>query len=134
MSSLADATWPEAQGAGLLLVPVGSVEQHGPHLPLDTDTVIATAVSERVAERLAEQDVPAWVAPPLSYGSSGEHQHFAGTISIGNPVLHQVVVELVRSARTWAGKVVLVNAHGGNVPALTPVSYTHLTLPTNREV
>lgn len=119
MSSLADATWPEAQGAGLLLVPVGSVEQHGPHLPLDTDTVIATAVSERVAERLAEQDVPAWVAPPLCYGSSGEHQHFAGTISIGNPVLHQVVVELVRSARTWAGKVVLVNAHGGNVPALT---------------
>ena len=115
---LVDAAWPEVDGATLLLVPVGSTEQHGPHLPLDTDTAIAEAVSEQVADRLAEQAVSAWVAPPLSYGSSGEHQHFPGTVSIGTDVLRQVVVELVRSARTWVDRVVLVNAHGGNARAL----------------
>ena len=112
---LAGATWPEAEGAGLVLVPVGSLEQHGPHLPLDTDTVIAEAVTRGVAERMTG----AWVAPSLSYGASGEHQAFAGTTSIGTEVLHQVVVELVRSLQTWATRVVFVNAHGGNVHALS---------------
>ena len=111
---LARATWPEASRCDLVLVPVGSVEQHGPHLPLDTDTVIAEAVTRRVAADLPH----AWAAPPLSYGASGEHQSFAGTSSIGSEALHQVVVELVRSMRRWARRIVLVNGHGGNVPAL----------------
>jgi mycofactocin precursor peptide peptidase len=109
---LAEATWPDAEGARLVLVPVSSLEQHGPHLPLDTDTAIAEAVTQGVAARLHG----AWVAPALSYGASGEHQSFPGTTSIGSDVLHLVVVELVRSLRTWATRVVLVNAHGGNVP------------------
>lgn len=117
-TALADATWQQA-GGDLLLVPVGSLEQHGPHLPLDTDTAIAVAVAGGTADRLAEQGVAAWVAPPLAIGSSGEHQHFAGTISIGTQALQQVVVELVRSAHTWVPRVVLVNAHGGNARALT---------------
>lgn len=112
---LADATWPDAAGAGLVLVPVGSIEQHGPHLPLDTDTAIAVAVATAVAERLEG----AWVAPPVAYGASGEHQAFAGTCSIGTEALHHVLVELVRSLRTWAGRVCLVNAHGGNLTGLT---------------
>lgn len=98
-----------------MLVPVGSVEQHGPHLPLDTDTAIAVAVATGVADRLDG----AWVAPPVAYGASGEHQGFAGTCSIGSEVLHQVLVELVRSLRTWAERVCLVNAHGGNLTGLT---------------
>jgi mycofactocin system creatininase family protein len=111
---LADATWPELEGCELVLVPVGSIEQHGPHLPLDTDTVIAEAVVARVAERLPS----AWVARALTYGASGEHQGFAGTSSIGTDVLRLVVVELVRSLRRWARRVVFVNAHGGNLRAL----------------
>ncbi|WP_148573790.1 mycofactocin biosynthesis peptidyl-dipeptidase MftE [Nocardioides caldifontis] len=110
---LADATWPEVTGAPLVLVPVGSLEQHGPHLPLDTDATIAVAVAEGAAARLG-----ALVAPPVVYGSSGEHQSFAGTSSIGTPVLRDLVVELVRSMRTWVGRVVLVNAHGGNLTAI----------------
>lgn len=115
---LALATSPETTGAGLVLVPVGSVEQHGPHLPLGTDTIIATAVAAAVGERLGGPQAGVWVTPPLTFGSSGEHQSFPGTCSIGTDALRTVVVELVRSLRTWTDRVVLVNAHGGNLEAL----------------
>ena len=119
MSDLARATSAEAAGARLVLVPVGSIEQHGPHLPLDTDTVIATAVAEGVAAELAPTVDDVWVAPAIAYGSSGEHQSWAGTSSTGTAALTHVAVELTRSMRTWADRVVLVNAHGGNVEALS---------------
>lgn len=117
-TDLASATSPGLPTGATVLVPVGSIEQHGPHLPLDTDTVIATAVATEAARLLALRDHDVVVAPALAYGSSGEHQDFAGTSSIGTDVLHQVVVELTRSMRTWAARVVLVNAHGGNLTAL----------------
>jgi mycofactocin system creatininase family protein len=113
MSALSTATSPEVAKGSVVVVPVGSLEQHGPHLPLDTDTVIAAAVAVGVAERLG-----GWCAPPVAYGSSGEHQDFPGTTSIGTPTLARLVVELVRSLRFWAARVVLVNGHGGNVEAV----------------
>lgn len=116
---LRDQAWPRIPAGAVVLVPVGSVEQHGPHLPFDTDTRIASAVTEAVAQQLGESGVDVVVAPPMTYGASGEHQGFAGTISIGTDVLRLVVVELVRSARTWARRVVFVNGHGGNVSALS---------------
>lgn len=116
---LAEATSPEVDSARLLLVPIGSTEQHGPHLPLDTDTAIAAAVASGVAVRLAEHGVEAWTAPALAFGSSGEHQAFPGTVSIGTEALHHLIVELVRSAGSWAQRIVLVNGHGGNAAALT---------------
>lgn len=115
---LAHATSPETSDATLVLVPVGSVEQHGPHLPLETDTIIATAVATATAERLGGREAGIWVAPALTYGSSGEHQSFPGTCSIGTEALQLLVVELVRSIRTWAPRVVLVNGHGGNLGAM----------------
>ncbi len=114
MTGLAGATTREVAGAGLVLVPVGSIEQHGPHLPLDTDTAIAIAVADAVARELPGT----WVAPAVSYGSSGEHQSFPGTASVGTDALTHQLVELARSLRTWAGRVVFVNAHGGNLAAL----------------
>lgn len=116
MRSLQDLTWPDVPTSGTVLVAVGSLEQHGPHLPLNTDTVIAEAVAEAVARASDSRDVS--LAPPISYGSSGEHQSFAGTSSIGNEVLHALLVELVRSMRTWATRVVFINGHGGNVCTL----------------
>ncbi|MEP9382055.1 mycofactocin biosynthesis peptidyl-dipeptidase MftE [Nocardioides sp. KR10-350] len=113
MTELAGQAWPDVPERPLVLVPTGSVEQHGPHLPLDTDAVIAAAVAAGAAEPLG-----AVVAPPLVYGNSGEHQSFPGTMSIGAEALRLVVVELVRSLSTWAGRVVFVNGHGGNVPTL----------------
>ena len=103
-----------------LLVPVGSVEQHGPHLPVDTDTRIAVAVARAVVERLVDSSQQHWlVAPAIAYGASGEHQDFAGTISIGTEALVLLLLEYGRSAAQWSGRVVFVNGHGGNVGALT---------------
>ena len=110
--TLGERVWPEIDGRPTLLVPVGSVEQHGPHLPLDTDTRIAAAVAARAATGAV------LVAPPVAYGASGEHEGFAGTVSIGHEALRLLLVELGRSAARWAGRLVFVNGHGGNVSSL----------------
>lgn len=112
---LARTVWPAVPPGPLVLVPVGSTEQHGPHLPFDTDSVIARAVAEGAANALPG---PALVAPTLPYGASGEHADFPGTVSIGHEALCSVLVELVRSLSLWAGSVVLVNGHGGNTATL----------------
>jgi creatinine amidohydrolase len=109
---------PELTERPTLLVPVGSTEQHGPHLPLGMDTLIAQAVAQRVAQEMRQAGVHVLIAPSLAYGSSGEHQHFAGTVSIGSQALQHLLVELIRSAGSWAGRCVFVNGHGGNVPAV----------------
>jgi mycofactocin precursor peptide peptidase len=114
---LAHATWPQVEataGRDLLAVPLGSTEQHGPHLPLDTDTCIADALARGLAA--ARPDVV--VAPSLSYGASGEHAAFPGTLLIGHGVLADVLTEIVRSARGSFRGVVLVCAHGGNHDAI----------------
>ncbi len=103
----------------MLIIPVGSTEQHGPHLPLDTDTRIASAVAHEVLEHLGGGPAGDWmVAPPVSYGASGEHEGFPGTVSIGTAALQLLLVEYGRSASSWASKLVFVNGHGGNVEAL----------------
>ena len=119
-TQLGAATWPEVDAvspAPLLAVPLGSLEQHGPHLPLDTDTRIADAVARGLAARRGD----VVVAPALPYGASGEHAGFPGTLSLGLDALGSAVVELVRSADAFRG-VVLVNGHGGNLAALATAS------------
>ncbi|HEX6419245.1 MAG TPA: mycofactocin biosynthesis peptidyl-dipeptidase MftE [Acidimicrobiales bacterium] len=112
---LADETWRDvaATPPHVLAVPLGSTEQHGPHLPVGTDTLVATALAHRLAA--ARGDVV--IAPALPYGSSGEHAGFPGTLSIGQTALEAVVVELVRSADAFAG-VVLISGHAGNAEPL----------------
>ena len=114
---LTDVRWPQLHPPSLLLVvPLGATEQHGPHLPLGTDTLIAAEVADGLAA--ARADVV--VAPALPFGSSGEHAGFPGTLSIGQEATETVLVELVRSAMppppdpTRFRGVVLVNGHGGN--------------------
>ena len=117
---LADLTWDEVPVAPVVLLPLGSTEQHGPHLPLRTDTTIAVRVAVRAAEELGSgaHGVSAVVAPPLEYGASGEHQDFRGTVSTGSPALRFLLSEMFRSLSGWASRVVVVNGHGGNVEGL----------------
>ena len=97
------------------MVPLGSLEQHGPHLPLDTDTRIACAVASRAcASRLG-----VGLAPPVAVGASGEHADFPGTLSIGTAALTTLLVELGRHASLHWPAMLLVNGHGGNTPAIT---------------
>ncbi|NKQ53013.1 mycofactocin biosynthesis peptidyl-dipeptidase MftE [Amycolatopsis sp. K13G38] len=113
MTELADLAWPELPDRAILLIPLGAVEQHGPHLPCTVDTEIATALCARVARR--RDDVV--VAPPLPFGSSGEHAGFPGTLSIGQDATETVLVELGRSADAFGG-VLFVCGHGGNAVPL----------------
>ncbi len=111
VSELAHAAWPDIAGEDrVLLVPVGATEQHGPHLPLGTDTELAVALATAAARR----DERAVVAPAVPYGSSGEHEGFAGTLSVGQRAIELLLVELCCSACATFRRVMLVCTHGGN--------------------
>jgi creatinine amidohydrolase len=112
VAGLGERTWSEVESASpaLLAIPLGATEQHGPHLPLATDTEIAVALVTRLAAALPEVAA----APPLAYGSSGEHSGFPGTLSIGAEATERLLVELCRSAGESFGRVLLVSTHGGN--------------------
>ena len=117
---VAEMTWPAvartiADGESLALLPVGAIEQHGRHLPLVTDTEIATAICEG-ASRLT--GVP--VLPTLQVSSSHAHTtKWPGTLSLPQRLVIQVVVELSQWVRAAGfSKLLLVNAHGGNIGPL----------------
>ncbi|TCK20112.1 mycofactocin biosynthesis peptidyl-dipeptidase MftE [Pseudonocardia endophytica] len=113
---LGDLTWTDLDDRPrALVVPVGSVEQHGPHLPMTTDVRVA----EAVAAGLHDRDPDLVLAPALSYGAAGEHEGFPGTVSLGHEALYTVLVEYGRSACRWAARLLFVNGHGGNVATLT---------------
>jgi mycofactocin system creatininase family protein len=118
VTGLATLTSPEAgelaTAGALLAVPVGATEQHGPHLPLSTDTDLAVALCARLTA--ARPGVLA--APPLAYGASGEHQDFPGTLSIGAEATELLLIELCRSATRTFSRVLLVSTHGGNAGAV----------------
>ncbi len=114
---LATARWPDVEAGTrrLLVVPVGSLEQHGAHLPLDTDTRIAVAVAERACAGRGGVGL----APPVAIGASGEHADVPGTLSIGHVALSTLLVELGRHASLHWPSMLLVNVHGGNAGAIS---------------
>ncbi len=118
---LGELTWPEAKDrlgqVDIALLPVGAIEQHGPHLPLDTDAFDAAHLAREVA---AACSVPRpLVLPLIPYGVSYHHADFAGTIDIGPDTLARLVHEIgMSAARNGIKKLVIINAHGGNNAAL----------------
>ena len=103
---------------GVVILPVGAVEQHGPHLPLITDTVQVTRVLDAALERLPET-VPAWTLPALPYGKSNEHAGFPGTISLSADTLRAILFDVAASVHQ-AGfeRLCFLNGHGGNASVL----------------
>jgi creatinine amidohydrolase/Fe(II)-dependent formamide hydrolase-like protein len=118
---LGELTWHEARArlreVDIALLPVGAIEQHGPHLPLDTDAFDADYLARRVAAACA--DPKPLVLPLIPYGVSYHHDDFSGTISVTNETLSQLVYEIgVSAARNGVTKLVVINGHGGNTPTL----------------
>lgn len=109
-----------ASGGRVLLVPLGSIEQHGPHLPLGTDGLIASTVCGDVARRRRGTDM----GPLIPISASGEHEGFAGLLSIGTDVTASLLTELIRSARPTWRRIIIVSGHGGNAEALQTVCQT----------
>lgn len=105
-----------AEGA-LPILPIGSLEQHGPHLPVWTDSFIAHQVAVAAAE--SATDVPALVLPPLWTGLSEHHLPFGGTITLDYATFHAVLRCVVRSLKAQGfQRLLIVNGHGGNIEPL----------------
>ncbi len=118
---LAELTWPEAERrlaeVDIALLPVGAIEQHGYHLPLDTDAFDADYICREVARRCP---VPRpLVLPLIPYGVSYHHQDFPGTLSVGPDTLARFVYEVgISAAHNGISKLVIINGHGGNMATL----------------
>lgn len=105
------AAGERARAGAICLVPVGSLEQHGEHLPVFTDSLLAEHLCLEAAHR-ARTDV--LVTPPLWTGFSPHHLRFGATVTLGGATFAALVRETVGSLRTWCSRVIVVNGHGGN--------------------
>jgi creatinine amidohydrolase len=113
-------TWPEVRDAvaenRVAVLPVGTVEQHGPHLPLVTDVLTATEMSRKAVERMPREAV---LMPPVYYSFNEHHLDFPGTIAVEGPTIVNYVTDIGKSlAHHGFRKILLVNGHGSNVPFL----------------
>ncbi len=120
-------SWPEASEAAsregsTLVWPFGAFEQHGPHLPLITDSFFAEKILEQVLERIS-RDFPIWMLPTQSIGFSPEHLAFPGTISLSANVMLQLVSEIGQHIAAMGFKrLVFFNAHGGQIGLLQAIA------------
>jgi creatinine amidohydrolase len=119
---LSNLSWPDVKALDfsklVVVFPTGSFEQHGPHLPLTTDTDLATAVAKGVEQRLADRVL---LLPTLWPGHSTHHMHFPGTLSVDQFAYIDLIVNLGKSvASMGAKKCFILNGHGGNEPPLRP--------------
>lgn len=113
-------TWPEIREAvaqnRVAVLPVGTVEQHGPHLPLVTDVLTASEMSRMAVERMPSEAV---LLPPVYYSFNEHHLDFPGTIAVEGETIVRYVTDIGRSlAHHGFRKILLVNGHGSNVPFL----------------
>ncbi len=112
-------TWPEIKAADkdrVVILPVGATEDHGPHMVLDTDTLIVTRIAEGVAQAIPED---ALLMPSIPYGFNEHHKDFPGVIYIQPETLIDFIVDITRSlAHHGFRRILLLNGHGSNHPVL----------------
>jgi len=121
-AQLGRLSWTEVEEAvaedPVILLPIGTVEQHGPHLPVNADNMVAEYVASRAAER-----TNALVAPAINYGCSEVYRRFAGTVSVRQETLAAMVRDVCKSfVAQGFRRIVFVNNHGGNEPACEQVA------------
>ncbi|WP_189213604.1 creatininase family protein [Actinokineospora fastidiosa] len=110
MITMATSVDEATRGAEVAVLPVGSFEQHGGHLPLATDTLVACAIAGRIAERHG-----LFCLPPITISCSHEHEGYPGTVSIGAGTLIAMIGDIRASlSRSGIDRLVMVNGHGGN--------------------
>jgi creatinine amidohydrolase len=132
-------TWPQVDerlkaGVDAVLIPIGTTEQHGPHMPLDTDCFIARSLAVRAAERGGEEGVSILVAPTLNVTLSWYHMQFPGSMRLSTTTFLQVFREVCDSlVHHGFENLLAVNGHGGNIAALT-VAVNHYFETTGRRV
>ena len=132
-------TWPEveaeqAAGVDAVLLPIGSTEQHGRHMPLDTDCLIARELCRLAAEAGEDEGVRLLVAPTLNVTLSWYHMQFPGSLKLSTTTFLQVFREVCDSlAHHGFERLIAVNGHGGNIAALT-VAVNHTMETTGRRV
>jgi creatinine amidohydrolase len=124
MTRLTSLTWADAESAfataSLAILPTGSIEQHGPHMTLESDTAVAWALAQRLEVELGPDAV---LLPRLDYGLSEHHLRFPGTMTLRPETYVRLLVEIVESVTRWGmRRVLIVNGHGGNIDALRLVS------------
>jgi creatinine amidohydrolase len=126
--AFADCTAPQVAagltGESILCLPIGSTEQHGPHLPLGTDTIIAERLAAAIARHVSGRH-QVWLLPALPFGLSLEHAWAPGTISLRVATLTAMIGQLASEYRraTQARRLVIVNGHGGNRAILEPMMH-----------
>jgi creatinine amidohydrolase len=132
-------TWPEvgeriSAGVDAVLIPIGTTEQHGPHMPLDTDCFIARSLAARTAALAEEEGVSILVAPTLNVTLSWYHMQFPGSMRLSTTTFFQVFREVCDSLSEHGFEnLVAVNGHGGNIAALT-VAVNHYFETTGKRV
>lgn len=121
---LAEHTSPEIEriieDGAVVVVPIGALEQHGPHLPLETDYRMALTVAERAAQRATDRGTRVLITPPIWSGFSPHHMGFAGTVTLGADTLRAVIGDVARSLWSHGFRHILfLNGHGGNMNILS---------------
>lgn len=120
-----------ARRGGIVVVPVGSTEQHGPALPVSTDSSLVTAVAKGAASSLIGK-LEVLVTPTMAFGASHHHMDLGGTISLTVETFQRTILDIVETLhRDGFGKILLLNGHGGNMP---PLSAAAATLAMERRI
>lgn len=119
----ADQVREQARQDAIIILPVASLEQHGPHLPVEVDSILGETVAARTAEKVLAKGQPVLVLPVLWTGLSEHHMSFGGTVTLDNATFAALTEGVVRSVlRHGFRRIVLLNAHGGNENALRSIT------------
>ncbi len=119
MTRSAIAALPDKDRAPVILA-VGAIEQHGPHLPVAVDALMGQVWTALVLQRLTPSEA-CYVAPPITVGKSNEHTGFPGTLMVSKETLRAILLSVARQCHAWGfRRLAIINTHGGNLPVLMP--------------